>query len=699
MFEGQAALESDLEALAADRFCQNAKVIARELSSKLLPPESISTRECAAQYRYLPNPEGDGKRLWDPDLTPYMNGPQDALDDPRYRFVVVPGPARTGKSIAAENFLFKRMRHGPLTDTIIYLPASSDIDSYADKEFADFFTLHPELQSKLGKRTTDNKREFKRVAGRAIQLLPANKNTVRQKQAPFIWASEVDGFTRVKPSAVKALIAIRGRAYGNQFKGYMESHADAGWFGIAGEWLLSTKGLWFWPCARCGGWSSPHPLAPKGLYMPLVWDRQDSLPMDEMLDHIVASAGLRCPHCGQLCLETDKTAMNLAGIWVFDGQVITADGAVNGEMKPNDTAGFWIHGAMSPFVRFGELAKEYVGALVLFERTKKSERLREVTAKSLGPVYEGGDGAPLSAEKLKERAGERRAAFVVGTVPSDAMFATLAIDVGHRKFDISIYGWDLESRSWLVERETLTKRRWNDGIERELRPAERIEDWAVLEPFLDRIIPFAEDQDWGLPVAAMAIDTGDGHVTEKAREFARRMSRKGKSWKGWQKVRLIKGAKLRTAPEVPVTPRKVSKDENGQPVLPVVDEWDLGVHKLKMQSIEWLRVDDHGPGHCYFADGLPASTFDEFVGEKFIDDEWVRTGPNESLDLFGYANAVRQMLKPDRAEIDWDVRRPAWARPVKIRAGTEAPVAASTQQDTQKKSIFERIDQLNEDDD
>lgn len=132
-------------------------------------------------------------------------------------------------------------------------------------------------------------------------------------------------------------------------------------------------------------------------------------------------------------------------------------------------------------------------------------------------------------------------------------------------------------------------------------------------------------------------------------------------------MRLIKGAKSRMAPEIPVKPRKVSLDERGQEVLPIVDEWDLGVHRLKTLSIERLAVDDGGPGQCYFATGIPKSVFEEFVGERLVDDEWQRTGPNESLDLFGYAEAVRLMLKPDRADIKWDTRPPAWARPVQRR--------------------------------
>lgn len=666
--------------------------------------------ECAGSYRYLPDPEGDGKRLYDPGFTPYMRGPQDSLDDPRYRFTIVPGPGRTGKSLGGENHLFKRLRNGPLTDSIIFLPGKTDIDSYADKEFADFFSekLHPEIFAKLGPSSTDRKRMFKRVDGRAIQLLPANDSTVRQKQAPFIWATEIDGYRAKLRAAMKDLIHVRMRAYGNMAKAYIESHCDAGWNGgIASMWQDSTRGLWYWPCMRCGGWSSPHPLAARGFHMPLIYDRQDDLGQDEMLDLVAQSAGLRCPHCGKVNLEADKRPMLDAGEWIFAGQVIDRDGKVMGDPRESESAGFWIHGAMSPMVSHAELARGYVAALVHFERTRQPERLKEWTVKSLGPVYEGtGAGAAINPQLLRERAQEvaRAEGFRAGLIMDEILFVTSAVDVGGSKFDVMIIGWDIEGRWWVIERFTI-RQRMVGGRMVDIRPAERIEDWDVLrEQVLERVLPLQRDPDQRMPVAAMAIDTGDGHVTWKAREFARRMSRRqfwGAASAPWHKVRLIKGATKKTAPELPVRPREVSKDEHGHAVKPTVLEYDLGVHLLKTQAVERLAVTEDGPGYGRFAEDLPASTFEEFVGEVLVDDDWERRGPNESLDLFGYNEAVRLMLKPDRAEIQWHIaeRRPVWARPVPIDATPKTPAATDAAGDatvpTKPASRIDRLAALN----
>jgi len=210
-----------------------------------------------------------------------------------------------------------------------------------------------------------------------------------------------------------------------------------------------------------------------------------------------------------------------------------------------------------------------------------------------------------------------------------------------------------------------------------------------------------------MPVAAIAIDSGDGNVTEKAREFARRMLRRGKFWGSpnnpWARVRLVKGAKSANAPELPDKPRKTSVDEMGRPVSPTILEYDLGVHKLKEQAIERLGVNDGGPGQCYFAEGIAANHFEEYFGEKLIDNQWIRNGPNESLDCFAYEEAVRLMLKPDRKDIKWDDgKRPPWATPIPVNAeggglavDGEVQVVKAPSPTTPKKSFFERMEALN----
>lgn len=610
------------------------------------------------------------------------------VDSPRHLFLAGEAMVPTHNTIAAENHLHKRMRFGPMTDVLWFLPGESDVETYADKDFATYFELHPEVAAKIGKGKSDNKRRLKRVKGRFVQVLPANGNTVRGKQAPFIVADEIDGFRKTLRNNMKQQLDIRGRNYGKARKGYLCSHPDAGWDGgISAIWKESSRGIWWWPCPHCESWSSPCPTA--DWRTKLTWTRDSSLPKDQMLAKVKDTAGLLCPHCGVLITNEHKFQMNLAGKWVFDGQVIAADGTVTGTPTQNDTAGFWIHGAMSNFVSWNELAGEYVAALVYFEESGKSDRLREVTAKSLGEPYEGPTGRRVDARLLAKRATtpDEDRGYKSGAVPPGVRFLTATADTAGDGWDILILGWGADSESWLIHRYKLVA--GPDG--RKLSPGTRPEDWNLLRTqVLESSYPLAWDPQHRLPIASLGVDVqGVPGATWNARRWGRNMQ--AAKVPGY-KFRLLRGATRTTHPEVGA-PQTIDRDDQGKAIEPAVIEFPLGVYKLKETVLARLALDAPGPGYMNFPEDCEPRVFDELLNEPLIDGEFVRRGPNETLDLWGYGTAVAGMLKPDRPEIDWS-RPPIWARPFKPVPTKPAPQAAALTPTTPKQQAAERRQKL-----
>jgi phage terminase large subunit GpA-like protein len=611
-------------------------------------------------------------------LTPYINGIQDAIDDPMIRAVIVPGPARSGKTVAAENALFKRLKYGPMTDVLWYLPGAM-FDNYTDTTFAPLFELHPEIASKIGKGKSDNKRELKRIGGRFVMLLPANKRKIIGRQAPFIVGDEIDAYPKGLIDNFRQQVSIRARAYGNIGKAYLCSHADAGWTGgIAAAWLESSRGVWWWPCPHCDLWSSPCPTAE--IRTVLDYGRPDGMAGDDLLDHVEATARLLCPHCGVGIENSDKEGMLALGRWVFDGEIIDADGNVAGSPRTSDTAGFWIHGTMSPFVSWGQLAREYVGALVFFENTKRSARLKEVTVKSLGEVFAGGDSSTIDPARLRRRAKAVDEAAAGGehghrlkTVPRWALYLTAAVDVGGDKFDVLVQGWGYDGEGCIVDR--FTMKAGPDG--RSLSPGMRQADWSVVrDQVMKAVYPLADNPNRGLPIASTAIDTGGvPGVTWKAREFGRQMKLGMCAGINAYRLRLIKGAARATAPEIG-NGREVNRDDQGKPLDPAVTEYDLGVFKLKQLVAERFAIDTVGPGYLHLPVKFDARYIDEMTNETLVDGKWERRGPNETFDLLVYNEAARQMLKPERPGIDWINRPPAWARPITLVAPSPEAVAS-----------------------
>ena len=692
MTDPRRELESTFERLAQDGYCVDPVEVAREGLGLLTPPERISITDCAAQGRLIPNAEG-GARLWSPNMTPYINGIQDAIDDPLVRVVAAPGAARTGKTLAPENALFKRMKYGPMTDVLWYLPGGL-LDDYVDTTVTPLFDLHPDLAAKIGTRPSDNKRTLKKLAGRFIRYLSATLANTRGKQAPFIVGDEIDGFPKKLRSNFRQQMAIRARAYGNIGKGYVCSHPDAGWTdGIAAIWLESTRGVWYWPCPECDQVSSPCPTA--DWRMKLDYERPKGMADGDMLAKVEATACMICPHCGSAIGNEHKAEMNARGQWVHDGQTIALDGTITGDVTPNDTWGFWISGYMSPMVSWGQLAKELVGALQFFERTGKSDRLREITAKSLGEVYEGPSGRRVDLKRLQARmdAGAEDEGYDVGEVPGWVRFITATVDVGGNKFDAMFTGWGADAESAIIARETLVAMPSGE----KLKPPLVQSHWDILETrVLDRQFPIKGRPGWVLGVANMIYDTGGAPgTTWQAREFTRRMMKGKCSGSNAYRCRPIKGSQLKKAPELG-NPREVNKDDKGKAIVPSIFETDLGVFKLKTTVTERLAIDAPGPGYTHMPRGGDPKWAEELTNETLIDDEFVRKGDNETFDLLVYAEAARLMLQPDRAEINWD-RPPVWARPVEARAKpTNKPAAAAKLTPEQEKAerrrqLIERI--------
>lgn len=724
-------LASEIERIAADGYCADIAEMALEARSHLTPPEDIGTIECAEASRYFRSPKGDKKFLWSRKQTPYLLGPAYfGLDDPTCREVIMPKPGRSGGTALFECYEHMLMKYGPMPDMLIYLGSDSEVDSYCDKGFRYLFEDHPDIKAKVGTGRSDDKLKAKKVSGRSVEVLQANNKTVTGRQAAWMRVDELDTFPKALCSNFLEQTRIRGRQLGSHRKVGITSHPDMGWAsGVAQAWTMSSKGIFIMQCPNCGGHASPYPTKfwPDVPRFRLVYDKQPKnarWTLSKRLKVAEQTATMQCPHCNsglddkQRFAMVDEASAGPMNGWMHEGQWLDVQTGIMGEPDENPARGFWIHGLMVKAITNAELARDLEGATAHYETTRKTDKLRQVLAKVFAEIFEGaGAGQDLDSAGLQKRAQvvltdadvNEDLIFRIGRCPPSVRFITAAVDVGHGKFDISFRGWDLESRSWWIDRSTLTQRLWPDGVWRELRPTDRIDDWDVLyEMVIDRKFPIVGRPGWAMPVAVVTIDSGDGNSTWKAREFARRSIRAGRFWgkrrEPWAVVKLIKGAKPKDAPPIPVVPRTVDKDEHGHPAEPIIQEFDLGVYGLKEQSIERLGVSDGGPGQCEFADGIAAHHFDEYFGETLKDGKWERSGPNESLDLFGYEEAGRQILRPDRKDIKWDEGiLPVWATPVPVSTkGGDQAVAASTQSPAinpplvpKKPSILDRFDQLN----
>jgi phage terminase large subunit GpA-like protein len=702
------ALRREIARLGGGAYLTDPVDLLQDALSRYRPPDRISTVDWAERNRKFRLPDSGAMVPYDRMRTPYNIAPSDALDEPGVELVVMVKPSRSGGTTIAENYLGKMIDIGPMGRVGWYLGSDDSVKEYVEGAIKPLFEDHPRLAAKVGKGRSDNTDFRKRVAGHLIEFLAAKDGNFRNREFVFGVMDEPDGWTKFSESP-KTQLQGRQKNLGRRRKGFIISHPDKGWrAGVAAAWEQTSRGIYVMRCPDCEYFAAAHSTKfwPDVPQFKLHYARNDKLGVDARIAMAGNTAGMACPHCGVVHDDKTRFAMvdeaGLNGWWMHRGQTLDPVDGIQGEPDQHRERGFYVHGLMVKTSPAAELAKGLEEALIKFERSGGSKTaakaLREFMSKQLGEIFEGKkDIEGVSAAGLMKRARTERA-LQVGEFPAEALFITAAVDVGLKKFDVSFRAWDEEGRSWWLDRLTLRQRPGPDGRLRDINTRERAEDWDILiEEVIQRRFPIV-GTDLAMPVAQVVVDVSDGNVTWIGREFAARCYTKGLYWGGargpkWPRVQLVQGSPTRTAAELPPKPRL--KDDEGRKFPLGAWEWSLGVHKLKELALERLATQDGGPGQCYFAEGLSSEYFDEYFNEPLIEGKFERQGPNESLDLFGYEEAARLMLKPDRADIDWatPARRPLWARPVSLQSEGGDPAAVGT--GAKKQDVLARLSALN----
>ncbi|MXP24823.1 hypothetical protein GRI39_02020 [Altererythrobacter indicus] len=679
------SLQRQVEALAAGEYLQDPLDLLEDALELYQPPERISTVECAEKYRIMPASEGNGTVRYDRWKTPYNVGPMSSLDKPDCNVLVLVKPSRSGGTAICENYLYKLMRFGPMGRCTWVLNSEEAVTAYCRAVMHPMFDLNPDLLAKVGGARGDNTDYFKRVSGHPLEYLSAKDSTFRDRQPIFMTMDETDAWLKKFAASPRTQLDGRQKLLGSRRKGAILSHPDLGYSsGVAACYEDTSRGIFIMRCAhrKCRKYASAYATkfwedVPE---FKLHWVRNDQLANDARIALAERSAAMICPHCGSKLNDKQRRAMVDEALregektgtygWMHRGQSLDAEAGIAGEMEPNEAHGYWVHGLMLKSDTLAKLARRYEAALIKFERTQDPSDLKEFLSKALGEIYEGtATTGGISSKLLKKRLRDADYGYARGVAPAPVLFVTAAVDTGSKYFDVMWIGWDLEGRSWILDRQTIRQRMHADGQWRDINLSEQIDDWLLLLPqVVDRRFELEARPGWALPVAVTCIDSGDGNVTWKAREFARRAINSGYAWGTWSKVKLIKGADGKK-PILPNVPRKVDKDEMGRAVMPVLVEYDLGVDRLKHLTTERLAITDEKPGQCHFYDEVEGHYIDEFFGEIFIDGKWKRISRrNESLDIYGYNEAGRLMLSPDHANNIWDdpERRPIWAQPIPL---------------------------------
>lgn len=628
----------------------------------------------------------------------------DACDEVGVRIVGVKGPARSGKTVGAENVALKRWSNHP-SRVLWYMQTAEDMEDFMEERGEWMIANHPRVAARL---TNDRRTSLtrKRIGGHIALFRAATPKTTRGKAAPLIIADEIDGYSKRVRKGILTLIRNRQREFGNEALAFIGSHPDAGpTEGIDQVLAESIVHLWWVNCLKCRKASSLSAEADIRMTWNVSWLLQRTEDMDprEIRQMVREEARLVCPHCSTTFDNDDRLKMSNAGSWVQPHQRLDKHGVVQGKRMTSDVMGFVIHGFMSPFIDLGDLAAEYALAKMTADNTGDATNLKEVVVKSMGETFEGATPEE-QVEDWRTVKARLSVPYPLKSVPNGVDFLTAFVDIQGDRFEVRVIGWKRNLESFLVD--AFAIKQWPNGDN--VDPANNLHDWDLIE---SRVMQMSwplvsnrgDESDLYLSVARCAIDVGGGagddgrgSVTNNARLWVSRVTHPNRSGgapiPSWR-LQLQRGAASKKNPEIYGQAKQVEKDDSGRAFGNPVFERTVNVHSVKKIIARRMKIPE-GPGAMHLPSNTPDRIWRELTSERLVNDEWVARGRNETWDGWIAAETARFTLKPDRPEIDWINDRPIWATP--LPRGEEAGLGGETVAATPQ-NYYDRLADLNAD--
>ena len=375
----------------------------------LRPPEDISVSEWAEKYRVLdtasaiPGP-------WKNSKTPYLVEIMNTLLDSDIEEIVFVKPTQVGGTEAMLNMLAYIAAQDPAPTLAVY-PSDELGEKVVKKRIRPMIYASPPLRQRFRASESSTSELF--FEGMSITVTGSGSPSQLASFAMRnLFLDEVDKYPGAskKESDPISLARERTKTFRNNRKIYITSTPTLKtghiWKALEGADIVKH---YFVPCPHCGK------------FIELKW-AQVKFPDDEKMSYVDRAefAAYVCQECDAIITDRDKPEMLKHGEWRIVEQRT---------QFPRKVA-YWLNTLYSPFVRFSEMAKEFL--------TSKDdpEKFQNFTNSWLAEPWED--------TKLKTNADlvlERQTALQEYTVPEWAKVLTAGVDVQETCVYWTIRAW------------------------------------------------------------------------------------------------------------------------------------------------------------------------------------------------------------------------------------------------------------------
>lgn len=374
----------------------------------LCPPEQLTVSEWAENYRILDSKSSAMPGAWSNSMTPYLVGIMDEFNNYETETIIFCKPTQVGGTEAAQNMVGYIIMQDPSPTMIVY-PTETLAKSISENRLQPMLKATPEIRRRFDENSPLLELQFE---GMYLALAGSNSPSgLASKPIRFLIMDEVDkypGASSREADPIK-LATERTKTFHNK-KIYITSTPTlkTGHIWKAKEGADVEK-HYFVPCPHCDE------------YIEFKF-QNIRFPDDENMSYADRAevAAYVCQECGCVITDNDKHNMLRLGEWRV----------VRHNSKYTRTVAFWINTLYSPFVRWADIAKEFL-------TTKDDpEEFQNFMNSWLAEPWED--------TKLKTNADlvmERQTELPAFAVPSWAKLLTGGVDVQESSLYWTIRAW------------------------------------------------------------------------------------------------------------------------------------------------------------------------------------------------------------------------------------------------------------------
>ncbi|MDQ1610329.1 MAG: hypothetical protein QOG00_260 [Pyrinomonadaceae bacterium] len=588
-----------------------------EAIASAIPESSLTVSQWAATYRFLSAERSARPGRWRNEVAPYLVELMDAVGKPGVREIIFVASAQVGKTECANNILGFFMHADP--SPIIFVAETEDkAEAWSKESLAPMIRDTPVLAHLVGdarSRDSNNTIGGKSFPGGHLAIAHATSPaTLSSRPRRVVILDERDAFKPTSEGDPAKLAEKRATTFPDAVivkvstpRDRMElepgAPPDARRFtAIELEYENSDQRKFYVPCPHCDEYQVL-------VWKNVVWEEGDPL-----------GAVYMCAANGCVIEHEHKTEMLARGEW-------------RAEKPFSGRAGFHIWEGYSPFVTWGEMAKNFLEAkknratLKVFVNTSLAEGWEEITEQA-------------STRDLEDRREEYDA-----EVPDGVLVVVASADVQGDRIETEIVGLGLDGESWSLDYQVIL----GDPSQRHV--------WEELKLLWTTPLVRADGSE--VSVMAACVDSG-GHHTQEVYQFCRENA--GRRWFP------VKGA---NTPGKPLVSKPTLQGR------PPVRLFTVGTETAKDTIAANLLVEEPGPGYCHFPTARgddyfkqlrserPVTRFTRGVGVR----KWEKVKPsarNEALDCRVYAMAACAILNPN-----WRKLHEAMAKRTRSPGGEE----------------------------